>query len=182
MMYADILQTLSPVLCFALSVVVQLVSCRFFALVAALKSLLLGFVSGFAALIAFELYIRSNRAVSMSDFAAITAASALTYTALGYCYIGFVALSITSLRMRMLRELYKAEKGLSLEEILSRYNAKDMVDIRIKRLVDGGRIIYKDGRYFLGNARSLLIINKILVAMKLLLFGKKDNISKRLSV
>ncbi|MEK6683024.1 MAG: hypothetical protein AABY79_13800, partial [Nitrospirota bacterium] len=73
--------------------------------------------------------------------------------------------------IRILRELYDSKEGLSLEEILQRYNAKEIVEKRISRLINNGQVLYKDGRYFIGSP-VMLMISRIIVTMKLLLLGK----------
>jgi hypothetical protein len=100
-------------------------------------------------------------------------ANAFTYSALGYCYFHFINLGETARRIRILRELYDSKNGLSKDEILSKYNAHQIISKRIERLVNNGQIIFKDGRYYIGHPMMLLIA-KIIVMMKCMVLGKKS--------
>ena len=76
------------------------------------------------------------------------------FTALGFCYINFVGLSIASLRIRILQELLAHPEGLTLEKILESYNPKVLIDNRIGRLTSGGQLVDKDGRFQTGRRHS----------------------------
>ena len=94
----------------------------------------------------------------------------LTYLALAYTYVfGFFNVSETARRLRLLVELLDAgPRGLSLDEVLRAYNARMIVEARLRRLVAGGQLALADGRYVL--RRSLgLSVAKLLVGIKLLL-------------
>jgi len=94
----------------------------------------------------------------------------LTYLALAYTYVfGFFNVSETARRLRLLVELLDAgPRGLSLDAILRAYNARMIVEARLRRLVAGGQLALADGRYVI--RRSLgLSVAKLLVGIKLLL-------------
>jgi len=94
----------------------------------------------------------------------------LTYLALAYTYVfGFFNVSETARRLRLLVELLEAgPRGLSLDEVLGAYNARMIVEARLRRLVAGGQLAQADGRYVL--RRSLgLSAAKLLVGIKRLL-------------
>ena len=82
---------------------------------------------------------------------------------------GFFNVSETARRLRLLVELLDAgPRGLSLDEVLRAYNARMIVEARLRRLVAGGQLALADGRYVL--RRSLgLSVAKLLVGIKLLL-------------
>ena len=92
---------------------------------------------------------------------------------LEYCYFNFINLGETARRIRILRELYDSKKGLSMAEILERYNAKNIVEKRLSRLINHGQIIDKNDKYYIGNP-IMLLIARIIVTMKLILLGKKS--------
>ena len=100
-------------------------------------------------------------------------ANFIIYASLGYCYFHFINLGETARRIRILREIYDSKDGLTMEEILQKYNSKEIVDKRIGRLINNGQVLYKNGRYYIGNP-TMLIITKIIVAMKLLLLGRRS--------
>ena len=80
-------------------------------------------------------------------------------------------------RIRIMRELYKSETGLTLDELLKIYDGRQMIENRISRLVSGGQIIFKNGRYFIGKPHMLLI-SRIILLMKLIILGKEANLNK----
>lgn len=165
------LQVSTPVLGLVINVLVQIISFRVILKSGLLKTVFLGFFAGFLYLLLIESYIFFVMPVSFMDFLMILLANAITYASLGYCYFHFINLGETARRIRILRELYDSKEGLSLEEILQRYNAKEIVEKRISRLINNGQVLYKDGRYFIGSP-VMLMISRIIVTMKLLLLGK----------
>jgi hypothetical protein len=97
----------------------------------------------------------------------------LIYAALGYCYFHFINLGETARRIRILRELYEAPDGLPLEGILERYNAKHIVEMRLRRLIHNGQIVERDGRYYIGSPVMLLIARSITL-LKVVILKKKS--------
>ena len=84
----------------------------------------------------------------------------------------------TARRIRLLRELCDSSDGLSKEGILDRYNAKEIIDIRMKRLLGNGQVVLRNGSYFIGNP-TMLFFSGIIVFMKLLILGKKSEFDKK---
>jgi len=70
-----------------------------------------------------------------------------------------------------LRELNDSDNGLTMDEILKRYNANDMIRMRMDRLLNNGQVYEKEGRYYIGNP-LMLWISKGMVAMKRFMLGK----------
>jgi hypothetical protein len=65
----------------------------------------------------------------------------------------------TSVRMRLIREIAAGQaKGISAEELLSRYNPGTILELRLQRLVGSGDIIEKDGRYRIGSSKNFFFI------------------------
>lgn len=98
-------------------------------------------------------------------------ANLLIYSALGYGYFHFINLGETARRIRILRELYKASEGLAADEILARYNAQQIVTMRISRLLRNGQIVEHAGRYVVGKP-LMLFIARSMAWLKRLLIGK----------
>ena len=167
------LQVSTPVLGLVINVLVQIISFRVILKSGLLKTVFLGFFAGFLYLLLIESYIFFVMPVSFMDFLMILLANAITYASLGYCYFHFINLGETARRIRILREIYDSKDGLTMEEILQKYNSKEIVDKRIGRLINNGQVLYKNGRYYIGNP-TMLIITKIIVAMKLLLLGRRS--------
>jgi len=65
----------------------------------------------------------------------------------------------TSIRMRLVREIKAGgPTGISLQELLSKYNPQTIVQVRLKRLLGSGDIVEKDGRYQIGHSRNFFFI------------------------
>jgi hypothetical protein len=103
------------------------------------------------------------------------AAWALTYVALVYFYVfGFYNLGESARRIRLLIELETAgARGLTLSEILARYNARMIVEARLQRMMAGGQVVARDGRYVLAG-RQVLLGAKSLGLLKRIFFGAAE--------
>ena len=162
----------APVIGLVANVMTQVGFFRFFPSVGLLKSELIGFIAGMVVMGVID-FMGLGWAGNFKEIAAILATNLITYLSLAYCYFNFINLGETARRIRIIRELYDAPKSLSLEEILERYNAKHILQMRIDRLINNKQLIYKNGRYYIGNP-IMLFIAKIIVAMKIVLLGKKS--------
>lgn len=167
------LHILTPIAGLIINVITQVVSFRCNPSFGLLKSEYLGFTIGVLNIFIFDFYFFSISEMSANDFIGIITANLIIYSALGYCYFHFINLGETARRIRILREIYDAEDGLSLEEMLQKYNAKEIVEKRVSRLINNRQILYKNGRYYIGSP-IVLMIARIIVAMKLLLLGKRS--------
>ena len=123
-----------------------------------LGPVILAFSGGLLALLAFTYTGLQFVAHTRRDQAAFVVLNAGAYGALGYCYFTFVNLTATSLRMRLLRELLKSTApSLSTTALSSGYQAREVLDVRLDRLVKWGQIAVKNKRYVLqGTAFSVL--------------------------
>jgi len=111
--------------------------------------------------IVLECYVFFSLPISTQNVISGFVTNLLIYAALGYCYFHFINLGETARRIRILRELYEAPEGLSQEEILERYNAKHIVDMRTHRLIHNSQIVERDGRYYIGNPVMFFIARSI---------------------
>lgn len=160
-----------PLICLLVNVFIQILSFRMASKKRLLNSIFLGFFAGFCSLIVIEIsYLKLfDYFFHYGVTGGIT--NLIIYVVLGYCYFNFVCLGETARRIRMLIELYQVKTGLTLDEILSRYNAGEIIKKRISRLISNGQLIYKEGRYFIGRPVVLLIANAVIL-LKLLLLGR----------
>ena len=172
-MFYSYLHVLNPVLGLMINVIVQVICFRFVQGVGLLKTVFLGFFVGILSVFMIEFYIFFETSAHVTDFFMMFTANFVTHASLGYCYFHFINLGETARRIRILREIYDSKDGLTMEEILQKYNSKEIVDKRIGRLINNGQVLYKNGRYYIGNP-TMLIITKIIVAMKLLLLGRRS--------
>ena len=119
-----------------------------------------------------EIYLW-NRSDTLAEAISMVCANLIIYCSLGYCYFHFINLGITARRIRILRELYTSPGGLTLSELLQRYNAGNMITARLERLLNSGQIVLRDNRYHIGRP-VMLFMSRSIVAMKLLILGKRS--------
>jgi hypothetical protein len=82
----------------------------------------------------------------------------LTYVALAFGYFNFVNLNVTSLRIRLLRELLDHHpRGLTRDDIVHRYGAETVLRLRLERLLSNGHVVRRGHRYCL-DRRTVLVI------------------------
>ena len=158
---ADYFSIFIAVICLFCNALIQIITYRCFPKQGLLKSVFSGFGAG--ALILF----------SVNEPVADMAVNLITYVSLGYCYFHFVNLGETARRIRILRELKDSGAGLTLNEVLARYNAEEIFENRISRLLRTGQIISANGKYYIGKP-FLLHMARFLAFLKFILMRKKD--------
>ena len=159
---------LTPLVSFMLNVALQILVARNIKSFGLLKSIIASFCAGGAFLIIIE--------VVLSDSLPSIAANIMIYAALGYCYFHFVNLGETARRIRILREIGEEDDGLSVDGLLKRYSARQIIEKRLARLLDNGQIVLKDNRYYIGNP-VMLSISRIILFLKYFVLGKKSEFS-----
>lgn len=157
------LQAIVPLIGLFINVSSQVLIYRHIKQSGLLKSEYLGFLIGLLAIFIFKPQVFP---------AGIFITNLITYCALSYCYFHFVNLGETARRIRIMRELAESDTGLSLDDLLQRYNAQEIVERRMGRLLANGQIILRDGRYYIGKP-IVLWMAKILLFMKRVILSKK---------
>lgn len=131
-----------------------------------LRSELVGFGAGLAALVAVHA-MSAGFVQPVREAWALFAANVICYGALGYGYFHFGNLGETARRVRIVRELAEAPDGLTLGQILERYDAREIFDRRLRRLTGTGQIVLRDGRYHIaspvlaGMAAGVLFLKRL---------------------
>jgi hypothetical protein len=171
-MFLIYFQIVNPLIALVFNVLIQIISVRYIK-ISLLKSLIFGFIIGFLFLLGTYLYGYYAAEQLAVEFWSLSIVNFLTYSALGYCYAHFINLGEGARRIRIVKELYKSEAGLTLDELLKIYDSRQMIENRIDRLVSGGQIILRNNRYFIGKP-IMLYIARIIVLMKLIVMGKKS--------
>ena len=164
---------LSPLTCLIINIVCQISIQRLIKNFWLLKSVIVGFGIGLGAQFLIELYFLHTVSLSISDSICSIVVSFLVYASLGYCYFHFVNMGETARRIRILSELSEAENGLSLEELLDRYNAQEILSKRIGRLINNGQIVLKNNRYYIGKP-VMLWISRLILHLKSIVLRKKS--------
>jgi hypothetical protein len=107
---------------------------------------------------------------SAGDLAGLWITLGLTYVALAFGFWAFLNLNMTSLRIRMLRELLHSEHGMSRVELFGRYSAEEFLRRRLVRLQRSGDLALVDGRYRLGS-QKLLYLDRCLKVLRAVIFA-----------
>lgn len=133
---------------------------------------LASFFAGGAAVAGLAAARALGRGAVSLDLAALALNWLLAYVCLAYCYFGgFYNCGESARRIRLLRELLDAgQDGLSRAEVLERYNAEMIVRARLERLLAGGQLVLREGRYFIGR-KDTLWASWMLTRLKVLFLG-----------
>ena len=166
---------LIPVTAGAVNVLTQLLFYRVTGRGRLLRSVYVGFATGFVVATAASA-LTGRSGMRPLDAAAVGLLNMATYAALGYGYFHFINLGETARRVRLLWEFADAGGALSDEEILRRYNADEIVRVRLGRLLRNGQIVERDGRYVIGRPTMLRMVRTLMLTKRLLLgrTGERD--------
>lgn len=162
------LLTLSPLIGLAINVVGQVTSVHLFHRVS--LSILAGLVIGLGGTI-FIYYLLSDKAFFPIGMGCT---SVLTYLSLSFCYWAFLNLNITSLRIRMARELL-SNNLLQTKDLLRQYSPQELFNRRIQRLETAGHIKNLSGKWTLLSKKLLIFIIVSSNLRKLIIPSKSIN-------
>lgn len=161
-----------PVICLLINVIVQVLCFRYFLKRRLLNSVYTGFIFGLAGLVIYEFFCFSRSGIALKEFASIAAANLAAYCAFGYCYFHFINLGETARRIRIIRELYEAPEGLTETDVLKRYNAGEIIEKRLNRLINNGQIVFSQGKYCIGR-KNMLFMTKAIITLKIITSSRK---------
>ena len=156
-----LLGALLPIFGLACNVFFQTAWMRLSGRASLLRSVYIGFLAGAAGVCAAQVFFGN------------LAANLATYAFLSYGYFHFVNLGETGRRIRLLRELYETPDGLTLGQLLSRYNTKEIVALRLARLINNGQVILENGRYRTGRP-MMASIARVIVLLKKIILGRRS--------
>ncbi len=105
------------------------------------------------------------------------AANLLIYGAFCYVYFHWNNMGETARRIRLLRELDAAPDGLSQAELLGRYPAREILERRLTRLIDGGQIVEREGRLAL-SGRLVLLTARLVALAKRIVLGRRSELDR----
>jgi hypothetical protein len=105
----------------------------------------------------------------------VATADALLYAAFCYVYFHWNNMGETARRIRMLRELAAAPEGLTVQEMVRRYSAREILERRLERLSAAGQISETDGRLVL-TSRAVLLSAQLVGLVKLIVFGGRSEL------
>ena len=168
----ELFQFMVPFLMFGINLVMQVLGCRYLARLSLVKSVFFGYGIGLICLLSGELFFLLKEVYALPEFLAVVATNFVIYSVFGYWYFIFITLLETAIRTRLLIELDKSKEGLSESEILAKYNVREIIEIRITRLVRNKQIIYNEGKYY-PRKSGLLLFGKFTEVMHRLVPGEK---------
>ena len=129
------------------------------------RSILIGFFLGLTFLIIYNiLYIYKN------NFNFYILNNFIIYLLLSFFYFAILSTYKTSIRLRVLFEIYENKEGLNRNDIVKNYNYKEIINIRLSRMIQNNQINFHMGKYY-SKYSITLIIAIFLDIFKLLLFG-----------
>jgi len=134
-------------------------------------SLKLGFIAGLLVAMAVSGWAVATMAISLQDRLGYLVLNLLTYLALAFGYFNFVNLTVASLRIRLLEEIRASDGALSADALGAAYNSREVVAIRLQRLVQGGHLVEKNGRLHSGRL-PFLIVARIFDGLHWFIFGR----------
>ena len=175
-MAMDLLHVIIPVLGLLVNITLQLMGVRYMASVDYYRSIAYGFRSGLFLVLVFEAAFLSFGGKELSDSIALSIANITVYLLIAFSYLAFINLGVSSLRFRLLDELDRSVEGLSMEEILERYNSREIIKNRVEKLEKIGQLIRKNDRFYLDRSTALLMV-KILELLKFVVLGRKPRIA-----
>lgn len=132
-------------------------------------SFLLGFLVGFLLLSFVEIIFFSQNIFNYSYFFL----NYFNYFLMSFAYFCLLTTGKTSLRIRLLTEINLNKNGISLKSLYQKYNAKEITNTRISRLLSNKQIYIKNKKYFYKWSITLLI-GIFLYCLKFIFFKKKS--------
>jgi len=163
----------SPLIALGIDVLCQVLYCRYRKEASLLMATFFGFSCGLFGLLIIGWCQLQHIALLFTDNLASITVNLISYIALGYCYFHFINLGETARRIRLLQELLESNNGLSEKEILERYNAKEIIEKRLSRLLKSRQIIHKNRKYYIGNP-IMLFAASIIIFLKLFILGRRS--------
>jgi hypothetical protein len=162
-----------PILGLAVDIVTQFILCRVRGSGGHLRNQFISFGAGLASAAAALLLFLSRADAGWPDLVGYFTLYIVTYSFLGFCFFNVINLNVSSLRIRIIREIY-GQRPLAVPSavIKAKYSVSDMLDARLLRLESGGQLRRVSGRYYLRRG-AVVHIAHFFSSLRSLLFGDK---------
>ena len=142
-----LLQTFTPIAALVINVLSQIISVHCTRRIS--FSIIFGFICG----LFFLLCLTGSLIFSERGLIIL-----FTYLTLSFCFWAFLNLNITSLRIRIVRELLKSENpDVSRENLFQLYSPQELISRRIQRLEKMGHIKKKNDKWVLQSKKILFL-------------------------
>jgi hypothetical protein len=120
-------------------------------------SIIIGILGGLAVALATIALVRAETPSAAGGFVDTWLLGVATYLAFAFGFWAFLNLNITSMRIRMLRQLLRAGGHMALSDMAVSYTPAERLRRRLERLEKGGQIMCEDGRWRLGSWQVLAV-------------------------
>jgi len=161
----------APVIGLAAYCVTQIFVARLATSSSPYRSLMIGFICGLVVVMMLAGWAAGRMEISVADRIGYLLLDLLTYLALAFGYFNFVNLTVASLRIRLLEELRAAGGGLPAGALMATYDSRQVVALRLDRLVRGGHLVENAGRLHVGR-RPFLIVARIFDTLHWFIIGR----------
>jgi hypothetical protein len=136
-------------------------------------SIIIGILSGLASTLAVIALGLTEAPGATDGFVDSWLLGVATYLALAFGYWEISNLNITSLRIRILRQLLRAGGSIALADMPVLYSGAERLRRRLERLENGGQIMRKDGRWRL-RSWQVLAIARCVEALRSIILLRRD--------
>lgn len=104
-----------------------------------------------------------------ADRAGLLLMAVLSYAFLGFVFFNALNATLSSLRVRLLRELQAREPaGLPAAVLLEKYGATEILHARLDRLATGGQLVQRGDRFYF-QPKGVAMIGRFFAALRILL-------------
>ncbi len=150
-MHLEWIIALMPVVALIINVMTQILTVHLFHQIN--KSIVCGIFSGLTALVIGCLYFCNQHVI----LTLLT--NTVTYFALSFCFFAFLNLNLTSMRIRVVRELNNANDGaIELQKLINDYSPQELYSRRITRLLHSKQIVQTNNRWHLQSKKLLILV------------------------
>ncbi len=148
-LYAPLILGSAPLLGLLVDAVVQMIICRMVWRLGHLRVQFISMSIGLGVTMGLLILLFRYFGISLPSSLDYFTLYVFSYTFWAFCLFNLINSSIGSLRVRMIREYLKCyPTPLSTQKLCQTYSAKDMVRVRLERLMTGEQIESNHGRYF----------------------------------
>lgn len=126
------------------------------------------FLTAFLAMIV-QYFLYRLYSISILNFIVYLLTNLIILLCMGYIYINILTIGDVSIRIKLLN-YFKKHNSLTEKEILADYNAREIIDKRIDRLLQNGQLVLKEDRLIIGKKRQIYVA-KFYMFWRKIMFG-----------
>ena len=175
-MLIDILTIIVVCISFALFLIMHMIACRRMSAEALLKSLWTSCIVTMIFPITLTAFMAIVKVADLSLFIWLCIALFATVLHGMTCFVYVLCIFgpyETSVRMRLVREIFKVPKGITLKDLDRVYNNEVIAHIRLRRLTGSRYVIHQDQMYRIGNDTNVFFLFDIIAGFLTKMIGRK---------